>query len=1367
MTSFLDMAMLVASNAALKYCDLYVTSSAPDDDLRFLRDIYIPAWREMMQDEQKLRVPIHFRFGRYKNLKGNLAEKFRLLVVVDTPANEPSASLDVRDKSQPRKWRQNEVLRQANCLQRTVWVITHPSGTANVFVMDQQFAFRVMTYAYGLALRRGIPLPTQIQAQFDVNHLHMAQPWLQAKAMSKRMMPGFLVNRLLCADRLAHLAAWQQTKNKPASEVKEVPEALRYWASRFGAGLVPTNEDTSHNGDDMSEFGINSIANSAENSKEGAVPASDDGQHQPLASEWSALNDELLRDDRRSSLCTHEFRDRLFGAAVVQKLAERAGRALAAAEQLMMSISQQTFNQNWTQIDVFYLFQLMALECSPGRERVSRVLSEQQTIAHTLAQCSPALITAIERVSRLLYVFLVDRKRRLQAPQRNAAMVACALWYSNETYARVRDCFDTLDYGQMLDALQTRGTVRQRRNDMTLVALAGAPLHGQEARTSLEEFMRTYVLVADELAAPRVAVDVLVRVPINDAVVRPHTYQSTEESYMMRALSNSGMTRAERATPMSVLSSIRNACPDARDGIDFLVVWTPLSYHMSNDERYQRAYGAHKSRSQDIYMGDDEADYAVKAEKHVEVEEEEEKEEEVDDDDDDDEDFRNTRQILRPKRYKSRPVKRRVRKAVGARPSVPKVGRRAQEPPMPLAEPTIYVAMSQRVWETLEATRFSTLLLQRAQHCVAPHASLRNFDAPLAAPFVVDQLSNSTNIEVLCGALNALSALIGASATEWQPGTRRATLYAQQAARLAIDYLEMLSVRRAPLSVASLIGALHKSQEEMDAISGERRAIRRIGGDKKNYAARDRPHADKSNAYSALAIILNGCALPVLVNEPYCRFLHDVCAGDARLEAHLDQCERECAANEERWGNIPEWYTRMLNTNPNYARIRDNRRYRKLGLPEVHSSDEEDDDDDEETKGRAKREHEQQEAADRALYERVRQLARTRNVDVQSYCACGGASIEECTTLMRAVYKKANANDDDDEEGSWDFGASTNAAPCCCLCTLDTLPAPKNPSRLTRFMAGVCKWCLQRVEWYIDGADRGAELYTMQIHVPGRAVTSLDVIGAVLRWALVDPDRRYIHTVACLDSMRFRLRNWVSVGITPRAWQWNKQPPPPLAFSLDRTQPLTERVETLGNYHFRVPLRATLELAGPYLGTEPDDNLDEETDAFVARWRRTTFATYAVGALELMALARHSDFVQHFEPNWPETVAANNALLAMTDLLVPLRTPRQLYRYCKRVRERRPVFPLCASALAESTAHGAVALSTMASNTVLPIHERLQHILYNQQSVRPLAGAMPLLQELMMMRWYEDAHVQPAAPPPADVDSDEETKEEKSLRSRH
>lgn len=1348
------MLALHLGESGLRHCDMYFIDEDDEGDAAFYKKVVLPCLTEMMKDEEKLQVPIHYRYGMYsmKNeevfgtLDKTTPTRHKMCFIMDPP-NSDAHAVNVSDAKIDKKIRQKEVMRQIHTLPRTVLIVFNNKDVANVFVMDQQFGFRLMTYTSGEARRLRVPVSRQLEAQLYVL-VPSVMPWLrECREFCGQNSDRYLINRLLMASYLQRLRKWHvDTRSDDAAHVDSHRDST--WPSEFNRPFAAVACA------ELSEIGLDSV-------RSGSTNAGDDEMYeiQPRS--------ELAIDSHRSGICAHEFSDRLRTVPGQRRLAERAARVVAAAEMLLGSISQEMFNQNWTQVDLFYLYQLMALACKDD-SRVSRLpIATSLSMQNVIAQCSPAVHAAVAQVNALRYVFLVDRERRKMAGPRTLGMVTCALWYKNNTYTQVRNLFDEINFGYMLDALQLRRTPRQRRHEMTLVRLTGQPLFGADARAALDQFVQANALVADAAFVSAGAYDVLVRVALNDASLRQRVLcgeananQRATESYVAARTKRNGMLREERVTPMSITSAVRNAMPTALDGAPgarrgFLTVWTPLSYVTSNDRRYQRAAWA-ASNDPNIYIGDDVDDYELptKVNKKRRRRERDAGSDDADAQDDDEFD---------PNNRKTRKTKRRLNGKTG-RPRKKIVVDDASN--VPLAEPAIYVAMSAEVWRNVSAARASTLLLQRGLFSTTPMLALRNYDAPLAGPLVAEQLATSTDIDTICACLNAVSTLVGGSSSEWLPGTVRADKCALRAARTTIAWFELAVDNRPRMAARSVLNAV-VWRTRMLALVADAMASRRAESDNPRYMALDRPHLDQCNLLSPLAIILNGNALPVLTNDEYFPLLHRACAGDARLRAHIDMCEQR-APMRTRWATLPTWYATALNWRRFKMPREDCEPKRRKNESEEHFIERQEayteylttkDDVEAERAAKVDREHE--------LRERMRKLAQAPGGTHKSHCDCGGATNEECVTLMAAVCDLATTGDDDGELNWTTQEAPAKRAPCCCLCMLDSLPPAAKHTAYDGILSGVCTWCRQRVPWYIDGKDECATNGFVSLYEPGDAVTALDVVEYVVAWALAQraidsasDDVRLV--VNFVQALRFRLRNWTSVTPTPRACaRYRTQL---LSPNLNRLTPIAQRISELSNPWVRSPLKYTLELAGAVEFEADDDQSAEQNPRFVETWTRISSAAFVFSTLEVVAMTCHTELTQvcGTDPVNPAR-AGSAAVEGLVDLLLPVRSARQTHRYCRRYAQRVHTFPLCASALAESTAHGAVALSSMASNMALPLNDRMQHMLYNSQMPRPLSACLPLLQELMLMRWYDaDA---PVALADDDDEGDAGDDEEKSIRS--
>lgn len=160
-----------AATASLKECDFFCIDASGAFEKAFLRDIFFAVFRKMQDKEGKERVAIHYRLGRRRKLSkrdhelrasggGRVWHGFvehRLYVLIDPPlADMPTKKrvVDVRNKTIAVSRRREEVLRQVNRTERAILFIYDNKELANVYIMDQQFAFRVSALARPCACAR-------------------------------------------------------------------------------------------------------------------------------------------------------------------------------------------------------------------------------------------------------------------------------------------------------------------------------------------------------------------------------------------------------------------------------------------------------------------------------------------------------------------------------------------------------------------------------------------------------------------------------------------------------------------------------------------------------------------------------------------------------------------------------------------------------------------------------------------------------------------------------------------------------------------------------------------------------------------------------------------------------------------------------------------------------------------------------------------------------------------------------------------------------------------------------------------------------------------------------------------------------------
>jgi hypothetical protein len=118
------------------------------------------------------------------------------------------------------------------------------------------------------------------------------------------------------------------------------------------------------------------------------------------------------------------------------------------------------------------------------------------------------------------------------------------------------------------------------------------------------------------------------------------------------------------------------------------------------------------------------------------------------------------------------------------------------------------------------------------------------------------------------------------------------------------------------------------------------------------------------------------------------------------------------------------------------------------------------------------------------------------------------------------------------------------------------------------------------------------------------------------------------------------------------------------------------------------------------------------------------------------------------------TAFARASKLALQHLVTPFTNAAGLRHYQRQFAHSVQLahMPLCAPALAESSAIGGTAFNSLVSEWRRDASSKHDHMLYNGGVPRPLTGTLPLLSELTFLNWYEPGDGEPelsasASPP--------------------
>ena len=1220
-------------------------------------------------------------------------------------------------------------------------LLLHTSDAARtrLVFMERYMALDVLAFTYAAIGMHGLPSPPAFEAFASAAWPSRCWPSRSVRTLCRQTMPRFLADRVL---RLDH---WQELADKMALVRQPRRRAAPARKSAFDQ-LLELEHETDAGGEvrsprarylDASERvcvrqnrGRDAL-DSASSSSTSSVDDSDLGWSGEVRRaerrETRHAVAQLEGDSRRGVSQTHEYSDRLRAPGAELRMRDRMSRTFAAALHVFVRCADEALDEHFTQVDLFYLMQLMNVE-RLGNElhaREPRLVSASAPAAQVAAQCSPHLRDAAQRVAALPHTFLLDRR---DAPQRfdyACAMAYEALYSTQPAYSIVELLFDKVDVPAVLDFVQVRGWAPARQARAALVAAERATL--SDARAFVERNALVYdAQLLDALGSA--TLQCALRVPLNVERQVVGTSDPPTSSAARAALH-----RSNAVTPHALQCSVRAALPGARDGLDFLVLYTPLSFIYANDPRYAHVRSAGAVHGERAHSASVLAECVAQRAVHDASEAHN-----ADDGDAAPVSGVAQQQQQRPrKRRRGRPTKqemllRRKRREIDEA--------RAQAAQREtLAEPALYVVLSERARAALQETAAPLVLLQRALG-----QSAINRHTPLCAPSVAHVLAHSTNLPALCHALNALSVLIGGAPREWRAQSPRSARYAVRCARLAVRvvdfYASALVGYDAPLdgsefALYSIWRVLERRGVARAAYADARRRTKSA-----SEASELAPHADEA-FFAPLAVVLNAEQLPVAVARRSFAFLQNACVHNERLHAQTKRAEERdrerCGAQQaSEWQHEPRWYTAQRRGDGGGGGGRFTTQQR----------------------------HTLEERQEALWFAR----ARTRRVDERgdgassALCACGGVGVEDCAGMARAY-----------------AGGADELA--CCVCALNTVDAGQLSDELGALascgpLMGACTYCRTRVPWRRADADRllvasHVEIGDSAAAADGTRVGALDFVEQLLLTAETNAHTPHEPSAtravrSALSSLCFRLRRWCSAPQQPRSVHTSKQTSR-FAFEsyanyLMRQQAperagarasLDDAAARRAFAQWRATERHRHRLRAAHRSTlDATDSLCDAAHSSAqesARREPADALAFALTSLECATFVRHRTLLSVLasleRAELADTEYGVAMRCALPHLVAPFAASGALHAYQSafaRTIDATHV-PLCDAALAESTALGASALQSFASEWRRDASAKHEHMLYNGGAPRPLTGTLPLLSELAFLNWYEPGDHEP------------------------
>jgi hypothetical protein len=303
---------------------------------------------------------------------------------------------------------------------------------------------------------------------------------------------------------------------------------------------------------------------------DGGGSGGDDAGHAEEACDEAGLFALYCFESRGSVLERNEYHARLLGHGANERLKQAMGDVLSGAYYVTSAFGKRLRQSEHLQTHLQLVFQLAQIE----RRAASGVQSEDGFLASLELQraanrCASLVHMQVGQSDVQHYSIELQRAAVLMVHRRTRIDAWLDQWF-----ARV-------DMGAMLALLQAsprHHTTRHRESTLCAARLVGHEWLAVFARQTgqLDQLARLERLDRDCDSG------ICLRVPINTR----SSVLGTRSARTAVELARKGVAGRERllarfangVTPQSLLTSLLAAAPAARDGVDFLVVWSPLAW---------------------------------------------------------------------------------------------------------------------------------------------------------------------------------------------------------------------------------------------------------------------------------------------------------------------------------------------------------------------------------------------------------------------------------------------------------------------------------------------------------------------------------------------------------------------------------------------------------------------------------------------------------------------------------------------------------------------------------------------------------------------------------------------------------------------
>lgn len=984
----------------------------------------------------------------------------------------------------------------------------------------------------------------------------------------------------------------------------------------------------------------------------------------------------VAADARRSGTQQHPFFDQL---SDTEWMVTRLCWFVVGFKYVFMNEADCSLGAKWSHVDLFYfLNQLQAhVEERPHLGSMQRAMGDARQFFREQTRASATLPSDVRQSAQSFIgrmrdkVFVNDAKTPEIVCERLTRGVTEALYSSREIYERVGEVFAEVHFAELINRFQIRSTHRQRFDSAVAVPCALVPQHNVNAEVL--EYVERHGLLFEE----RRLKQLVAQSPVGNC---------------LDVVCKLNYVNSDAITPLTLVSSIREVCPSARAGVDFLLLYTPLSMIKTAEHAYhcerQRASPPYTMRSLD----EDAAHYRANLGKYTPT------------------------------------VGNLYGAAVEPAPAAP------PPPPSPTThEPKMkrklhatrmvgpdhcLLLMKSDVWRTVSDATHAAILIQRSRSSNEFAKVTRQNDfVPLCAPLAARALCRvDCNDETRCNVLNAFSALCGGSKCEWTAGSPRAEMFAARVANLVVRicHVEIQGDAQSVLKVVVAPLCTHLASIDYAGEVSSRRVH----------------DAAYSSFYSLMQLVLNGNVLSIgCCNEAQWIELQRLTQHSVFWIEYL----RDCYMWEQIANNTSMPPPAARSTSMHYDNDDNN----------------DDDDDDDDSGTGVEREPErkfvcecggaQSEECDRmfreqsafccvCMYNNSQHAPSASRRRRQQQRPSGPLGDEMMMSLCdycrdRVPYRGANR--------VLLAGAATasnttaeNTAPTPLFVTLFDSNDPRRPTRAS---------LIELAEYLLDCADRGDFTHGEALRL--LSALRFNLLGypsrvAVPRGRLNRNDKkREIHAnlVAYAERLEREERDSVT-DINAHAASRDEF----VDTIVDpQLREILQKTAGVRQWRGKASSVATTTTSAPDVAPA-----DEQA------WLSLTLVMTCLEIISVTALRPLLQFAAVYERAFTTTFGTGDEravmktlceVRALLQLLAPLRDVDELRTYTSNIDRKFALVPLCNSALAEATMFDKRSMTTLASSHKVPLEATLEHMLYNKTIERPATQAVQGMLEFLFV----------------------------------